>query len=238
MNFFRPFFFAVLGFSSSVSALDRQYVYLASFPRSGSHWVRFLVEEATHIATCSMYKDPEYLHFPAPFARGGYVTDHGYTGTCRYPTQREPVLLKTHYPCFPRALKQTELAVVCLIRHPIDAFYSFYVYEKKNGVSQQIPNALLRKFIRKWREFYEFWDKRPGIVLIRYEDLYRNPGLCLSEIIQTVGYHATPEDIQRAVDRYPPAGGLLRHIGCYEEEAIELIQTELADLLLKYGYAL
>ena len=76
-------------------------VYLASFPRSGNRWVRFLVEEAVHIATSSVYsvyKDGDYLHLQEILPWDGFCTNHGYNGACRYPSKDDPVLLKTHYP--------------------------------------------------------------------------------------------------------------------------------------------
>ncbi len=105
-------------------------VYLVSFPRSGNHWVRFLVEEATHIATSSVYRDSDFPHLQNIFPWGGYCTDHGYDGLCRYPTKEDPVLLKTHYPFFSKIVDPNRKYAICLIRHPIDVFWSFYVYKK------------------------------------------------------------------------------------------------------------
>src|SRR5437868_3632292 len=92
------FFFCVC--QSMLFGEEWNVVYLASFPRSGNHWVRFLVEEATHIATSSVYRDQDFPHLKNIFPWGGYSTDQGYDGHCRYPTNDDPVLLKTHYPCF------------------------------------------------------------------------------------------------------------------------------------------
>src|SRR4051812_11514770 len=73
-------------------------VYLATYPRSGNHWIRYLVEEASHIATSSVYRDPDPLHLKRIFPWGGYCCHHGYEGQCRYPTKKDCVLVKTHFP--------------------------------------------------------------------------------------------------------------------------------------------
>ncbi len=220
-------------------AYSWELVYLTSFPRSGNHWTRFLIEEATHIATSSVYRDRDYPHLPQLFPWGGYATDHGYTGTCRYPIEPEPVVLKTHYPCLPqRPIKPITRVAICLIRHPIDALYSYHVYKQRKDDHQRIPPEILTSLIQRWREFYEFWEKQDKVLLIRYEDLYQDPSLYLTQAIEAIGYPATPEDIQRAVNRYPPQGTLLKHLRYYEKEDVELIRRELGDLLLKYGYGL
>ena len=212
-------------------------VYLASFPRSGNHWVRFLIEEATGVATSSAYWDQDYPHRFLPFPWGGYCTDHGFNGTCRYPAQREPVIVKTHYPCLPKPLRHPAKRAICLIRNPIDTFYSFYVYKEKE-TSNLIPDKIVCEYIRRWREFYEFWERQPGVLMVRYEDLYQDPYRYLAEMIQTAGYPAGPQDIERAATRYPPEGGLLKYLAHFSKSEIDLIKHELRDLLLKYDYPL
>jgi hypothetical protein len=215
---------------------DWDIVYLASFPRSGNHWVRFLVEDATDIATSSIYKDLDYPHLPARFPWKGYCPDHGYKGNCRYPTEQDPVLLKIHYPYIKKIPQPIGRATICLIRNPVDAFYSLYVYWEVEMPRYKVPTEVVSYLINKWREFYEFWEKQPGVLLVRYEDLYEDPVRYLSEIIQTIGYQVQPEDIQRAVAKNPPKGGILKHIDHFSTEDLELIRYRLKDLMVKYGY--
>src|SRR6185437_16726911 len=98
MFYLRNWLFLCTVCGSLLSADEWNRVYLASFPRSGNHWVRFLVEEATHITTSSVYRDPNFPHLPTVFPWGGYVVDQGYKGNCRFPTTNDPILIKTHYP--------------------------------------------------------------------------------------------------------------------------------------------
>ena len=218
------------------------YVYLASFPRSGNHWVRFLIEEGTHIATSSAHKDPDYPDLEGLFPWGAYSTNCGYCGTCRYPVRGEAVVIKTHYPYFSRPIQPIYRAVICLIRHPIDAFYSFYIYRmqfrKKQIQSSKMPTKMVDLFIKKWRQFYDFWEKQPGVLFVRYEDLHREPVSCLKQILLKTGYCVTSEDLLRAVDQHPPQGKLLKHLKHYEQEDLRKIQSELGDKLLQYGYSI
>lgn len=91
--------------------------------------------------------------------------------------------------------------------------------------------------VSQWKSFYEFWEAQENVFLIRYEDLYANPTFYLSQIIDILGYEVHLADIQRAVDCYPPSGGILKHRGFYTEEDILFVQTELNAFLLKYNYS-
>ena len=228
------FYFCVV--QSMLFGEEWNLVYLASFPRSGNHWVRFLVEEATHIATSSVYRDRDFPHLNNIFPWGGYCTNHGYNGHCQYPTKDDPVLLKTHYPFLPRRkIDPDPKPAICLIRNPIDAFWSFYVY-KEGSEAIKIEKEKLVEFIQCWRDFYEFWEKQPEVLFIRYEDLQKNTAFYLSCILQKAGFSFDQTDIERAVAKYSAQGTPLKHIGCYDAEAIEMIKTELSDILARFNY--
>lgn len=209
-------------------------VYLASFPRSGNHWVRFLTEEATHIVTSSVYRDRDYPHLRQAFPWGGYCTDSGYEGHCRFPNKQDPILLKTHYPFLPKQIVPSPKRTICLIRHPIDSFWSFYTY--KGGNNGKIDEASLKQFINGWKKFYEYWEAQPEALFIRYEDLQADPHFYLNEILETAGYTFSQEDINRAITRYPPKGTPLKHSRYFDKQTFERILTELADILTRFNY--
>lgn len=228
------FFFCVV--QSMLFGEKWNVVYLASFPRSGNHWVRFLVEEATHIATSSIYRDRDFPHINKMFPWGGYCTDHGYNGECRYPTKDDPVFLKTHYPFLQKKNPDPNPNfTICLIRHPIDAFWSFYLYKGGNKAAI-IDKKSLWEFIQGWKSFYEFWDKQPDVLFIRYEDLQENTPFYLRTILETAGFSFSQIDIERAVTKYPPQGAPLIHIDCYDIETIETIYKQLSNILIKFNY--
>lgn len=213
-------------------------IYLATYPRSGNHWMRFLIEEASHIATSSVYRDDgDYPHLVIPFPWGGFSTDLGYKGNCRYPLKGEGVVIKTHHPVVKSPLQSTSYAKgIRIIRHPIDAFYSYYVYMNKPPLAPSIPAKELNYFISSWCNFQNYWDRQPNILTIRYEDIYENPAFYLGKILEWIGYHVTDADIQHAITNYPPQGGFLKYLSHFTSSDLQLIEHELGDVLERYGY--
>ena len=235
MRPFIKFIFLFCAAQSMILGEEWNIVHLASFPRSGNHWVRFLVEEATHITTSSVYCDGDFPHLQKIFPWGGFCTDHGYNGDCRYPEKDDPVFLKTHYPYLKNGIYQNPKNTVCLIRHPIDAFWSLNVY-MKNIKSRQIDQKLLKRFVQGWGEFYEFWLRQPDVLFVRYEDLHADTPFYLSLILEKAGFSFNQIDIERAVNKYLPKEKPLKHINHYNVKAVEMIRTELADILVKFNY--
>ncbi len=228
------FVFSLQGFAD-----DWQRVYLASFPRSGNHWMRFLIEEATHIATSSVYCDPDKPHLPKPFPWKGYCPDHGYAGNCRYPQEGEIVVVKTHFPHLEREAGD-ELAfvkVIHIVRHPVDSLYSLYLHSQ-NGrpLSLIMPRATLMGFIHTMRKFERYWMAKENVFTLRYEDLQEDPFSVLKSVLEFIGYQVEDEDVMRAISKYPPQGNMLKHLSCYPEKDLEYIETELMEFMQKYDY--
>ena len=213
-------------------------VYLATYPRSGNHWVRYLIEEATHIATSSSYTDPDPPHLTRVFPWGGYCCHRGYEGSCRYPRQGEAVVIKTHYPVF--ALSKFEnlpyRKAIRIVRHPIDAIYSFYLYSHSDIAHSLIKRRFLLTAMDSWIRFQQHWDRAENVITIRYEDLYQDPARYLKLILDEIGYQTTEEDIERAVTKYPPKGGLYKHTAHFTADDLARIQNKLGPLLEQFGY--
>ncbi len=215
-------------------------VYLATFPRSGNHWIRNLLEEATNVATSSVYTDPDPPHYLFPFPWGGYCVDHGYEGNRRYPNPNEIVVIKTHSPCgvIPYFAKQPYGKAIRIVRHPIDSFYSLYLFFCGPDPAPIIPRETLTEYIDLWRAFQNHWNQAHDVLTIRYEDLYNHPYPIFKEILESLGYEAEETIIQRALVKYPPRGGLLKHIHHYSSEDLQLIEHELGDLMRQFGYSI
>jgi hypothetical protein len=243
MKLFDKLTLLIFSAQSMIYGKEWNTVYLASFPRSGNHWVRFLVEEATHIATSSVYKDKDFPHLGEMFPWGAYSTDHGYNGNCRYPVGNEPVLIKTHFPVLQRKIQPDPKFAICLVRHPIDALWSYNIYAKKfnNSYNKEIELSKLEKnqvkqFVEKWKMFYDFWIEQPDVLFVRYEDLYMDTAYWLNLILQKAGYSFNQIDVERAIFKYLPQGKPLKHISHYDADSIEMIKTELSDLLSRFNY--
>jgi hypothetical protein len=235
-------FFCLIFLSTCHTAFAKEWkrAYLASYPQSGNHWVRYLIEEASHIATSSVYRDPEPpKHMNKVFPWGGYCCNHGYAGDCRYPDQDDIVLIKTHYP-YPH--KETKFDrrpyrfVIHVVRNPIDTFASRYVKIPHGAPKEHIPTSRVKELIQSWRTFQTYWNKKKHVMTIRYEDILENPARELKRMCKALHYDVTDEDIERAVAKHPPEGYMYKSIGKFKKEDLRLISEELKDLLDQYNY--
>lgn len=231
--------FFLMEFSSSC-AEDWKRVYLTSYPRSGNHWIRYLVEEASHIATASVYHDKEPLHMKKVFPWGGYCCDHGYEGNCRYPNKNDLVLIKTHFPSQPDKVTDFDRLpykmAIRIVRHPVDSFYSRYVRRPEGPLQETVPTDRVERFIKSWRQFQAYWNKRPNVLTIRYEDLLDNPFVELKKILEVLQYQISDEDIARAVMQHPPQGFMLKSQNKFTDADLKLIDEKLEDLMAQFGY--
>jgi hypothetical protein len=229
-------------FSQKIFSADWERVYLASYPNSGNHWVRYLVEDAAHIASSSVYQDPEPYHLPDAFPWGGFCSPYGYRGNCRYPEISEKVLLKTHYPRFSNKAKNFDLKpykkTIRIVRHPVDtiyACYKFWVRDQKNPPAR-IPRRQLRNHVKWWKGFHKYWNKQPNVITIRYEDIFNDAEIELRKMLEILEYKVSDDDIIRALVANPPTGSILKHYRYFYPEDIEYIKKELKDLIDQFGY--
>lgn len=221
--------------------------FLASYPRSGNHWVRYLVEEATNKVTGSVCPDEAENgnppHSKEAYSWGGHALPRGYEDTRELPSLEDTVLLKTHYPIMKARAYDTEEneIVIRLVRNPLDAIYSHsqykYRYQKeKLPLSQKKWKAFIRKHAIEWRDFLAYWDTRENVFTYRYEDLMENPQDMLRDILNHLGYSVSESDIARAVKKYPPSGGVNKHAKHYKEDDLDFIRKHLAKELERYQY--
>lgn len=206
--------------------------------------MRYLIEEATNIATSSVYTD--YLnvkssvppHLKSPFPWGGYCPDHGYEGNRRYPQKGEIVVIKTHYPAYGVTKFDLKpcIKTIRIVRNPIDSFYSYHCHGRTCPEDEKIPKKKLKGFIDEWKRFQNYWNAQNNVITIYYEDLLAHPHENLELALTHIGYQFTPEDIERAVKKYPPQGAEYKHINIYSREQVETIKRELKDLLTYFDY--
>ncbi len=229
------------GLAAEANLQWKNRVYLATYPRSGNHWVRYLIEEATHIATSSVYCDADVgrPHLGKPLPWGGYSPKYGYEKQCRYPMPEDVAVVKTHYPAVPARKfdRLPYIKTIRIVRHPVDSLYSFYVFEGKHKTCPRIPIDLLKKRLKSWRKFHEHWNRQANVVTVRYEDLLDKPLATLQFILKELGYNNSAEDVERAVTKYPPRGTPLKHLENFCSEDVDLIRVELSDLMQQFQYS-
>lgn len=197
--------------------------------------MRKLIEEATGIATCTVYHARDfYVSGPC-----GYFLENGIEGNRRYPSRDEIVVIKTHYPVFKKNKfdLQPYIKVVRIVRDPVDSLYSLYQMGFMEE-QQSVDDKFLREFIQHYKQHMEFWDKQKNVYTVRYEDLLDDLKGNFTKIMREIGYRVTHEDIERAVKRYPAQGSELKHIHRFTLKQLEMIQTELSEILHKYDYAI
>lgn len=226
-----------LMFCHPVFSENWQKVYLATYPRSGNHWARYLIEEASGIATSSIYCDFDPPHLPEIFPWGAYSPFQGYEGNRRYPHAGETVVIKTHqrsgleHPDYSSAIR--------IVRNPVDSFYSLYVYACKNANIEpdyMIPREFLLRFITEWKIFHTFWNLKRNVLTIKYEDMLEDPKHYLELMLKKCGYDYSEETLLSAVIKYPAEGKPFKHIAHFSSQDLLLIKSQLRNLIRLFGY--
>lgn len=217
-------------------------IYLATYPRSGNHWVRYLIEESTHIATSSVYKDlSDPIHLDNIFPWGAYSTENGYRGNCRQPSKNDPVIVKTHFPLMPSQTgdRYYSFMTIRIIRNPVDSCWSFFINHFPNhDYPNKVPHEFVVHFIKTWKMFHEYWNHEIDCISFKYESFLESPEELLKIILSFVGYKVSDEDIERAVSIYPPKNKELQHIEHFEREDLELMKSELKLYLKDFNYSI
>jgi hypothetical protein len=175
-------------------------ILLASFPKSGNTWVRFIWANMVSLTEL-----------------GGREIDFGYLNTelvAEYDSHSYgevefdclPRLVKTHRLYDPRAYGENRSIYV--VRHPGDVAISYFEYQKaKNGRGGS--GSDLKAFIRDpeygvpaWCEHVRSWRSRADIV-IKYEELKTDAVMVLERVLRRFGLVNRVDDavVKHAVER-------------------------------------
>jgi hypothetical protein len=171
--------------------------FIASYPRSGNTWTRFLIANLIH---------PES---PVTFANiESVIPDATALSSRAMKRVRRPRLIKSHEYFDPRYNK-----VIYLVRDPRDVVISFYNFRRKNrwfDDSYPIERYVAERFLKgdmdvTWGEHVGSWlstrGRHPGFLLVRYEDLGQGPADQLRRIAQFLELESTPARLALAVER-------------------------------------
>ena len=121
-----------------------------------------------------------------------------------------------------------------IVRHPVDSV--FFLLLQHGSMPSPIPRQELKELVEKFREFQEYWDTQKNVVTIRYEDLLDAPYETLEKVLKVLGYKVEKKDIERAVRKNPPRGGVLKHASRFQQQDLQFIKRELKDIMDEYGY--
>ena len=207
-------------------------VYLATYPRSGNHWMRYLIEEATHVATGSVYAECG----KRPFSWGAYAFKGGYEGHCTFPQSGDTFVVKTHYPVDDDKRRFDALPykmTLRIVRQPVPSIYSYYLFVTKEP-KDIVPHEWVVKAVESWKHFQLYWNTKPNVVTLLYENLFDHPEEELKTALLAVGLKVTDADIRRAVAKHPPKTGVADHASHFTAEDLAYIERELQDLVQQF----
>lgn len=179
--------------------LKPQDAFQASFPRSGSTWLRFMLYEIMSGEDAGFRKIEDRL--PEIEAHRGH----------------QPILpnggrfIKTH-----ENYRDDYKRAVLLVRDVRDVFLSvwasYQALELVNFVSKGDMDSFLLSFLQgkvihtgSWQQHTLSWLQSPlasngNLLIVRYEDLRRTPEPMLAELIEYVGIKADAAVIRRAIE--------------------------------------
>jgi len=204
-----------------------QVTWIASYPKSGNTWVRFLLGAYSH-GPLNRWFDadrivPEfmYLYHQARRPQDLEAVWERLVREHRQPQWKQlfsdRMILKTHLAYSPAHpfLEQTASAIL-LVRHPADVLRSGINHHRLMGTpnADMDPVLYARGFLERggdptwesngygtWRTHYRSWLEAPNlsVLLVRYEDLKRSPHTELRRILEFLGLSPDAARIDEAV---------------------------------------
>ena len=179
--------------------LKSQDAFLASFPRSGSTWLRFMLYEVLSGEDAGFRKIEDRLPEIHKHRGGQPILPDGGR------------LIKTH-----ENYRLDYKRAVLLVRDVRDVFLSVYnsylALDMASFVSKGDIDSFLHSFLEgrvihtgSWQQHTRSWLESPlakngNLLVVRYEDLRKNPEPKLQELLQFVGINADVRVIRRAIE--------------------------------------
>jgi hypothetical protein len=227
------------------SATQRAVAALASYPRSGNSLMRTMYEHTS-------------LRVTGSDMQGG-LAKHDLVGEMSVGCDKVQ-FVKTHFPERRGTPQFRCCRAVLLVRNPFDAIESFFnlmmTGTHTQNISQQIREKTTKyweefavKEIRVWTNFHKYWlEQEIPILLVRYEDLIREPAKVMSRVVQFVleindmgsffGERIDrcikeQQEIERLGSYKPRSGGIGKSLAKYSPELIVKMKAEGFEEVLK-----
>jgi hypothetical protein len=167
-------------------------VFIASYPRSGSTWLRFVLQEVLTGLPSSFQKVNEQIPRVGFHERAYRLADGGR-------------VIQTH-----EAFRPEYKRAVYLVRDPRDVLLSEFAYQKALGQMTDRLDSYVNLFVRgelsrygSWRDHAASWldasRANERIRIVRFEDLRKDTEAAVRAILEFLGVHAQPEAIRAAV---------------------------------------
>jgi hypothetical protein len=198
--------------------------FIASYPRSGNTWTRFLIANLIHPQQPVTFANIETI-----------IPDATALSSRELKRVPRPRLIKTHEYFEPRYRK-----VIYLVRDPRDVVLSLYNFRRKyRSVDDSYPleQYVAERFIPgdldvSWGEHVGSWlgtrMNHPGFLLVRYEDLLQDPTRELNRLAGFLAVAANAEALAQAIER--SSANRLRRLEKVEHEAWVTTKGKRADV--------
>ena len=171
-------------------------VFVASYPRSGNTWLRFMLYEIL-VGQSSSFKNVHSL-----------VPDIGKQGSALPVLGEQGRLIKTHEPFLP--IYRNHKAIY-LVRDARDVALSEFAYQKALGLAEDNFETYLPRFLRgqvnpfgSWTSHVDSWmeakDKGySDILLVRFDAMRNQPEDSLAGMMEFLNVPVEREVIRRAI---------------------------------------
>ena len=175
--------------------LDKNDAFIASYPRSGNTWLRFVLFDVLVSGQSSGFDEVNHiipdvgLHKPAiPLLPG------------------EGRLIKTHEP-FQKEYRKA----IYLVRDARDVVLSEFAYQKALGWIEDDFDMFIHQFVRgevnpfsAWHEHVPNWIDSPlarssNFLLIKFEEMRRNTEGTVAQVLNFLGVDVEPQVIVNAI---------------------------------------
>jgi Sulfotransferase domain len=177
--------------------------FIVSYPRSGNTWTRFLIANLAFPAENVTFTNIERL-----------VPDTSSQSNRALKRTPRPRIIKSHTYFDPRYPK-----VLYIVRDPRDLVLSYYNFQRKyRQIEDQFPLAsyvddfvngrLISADWGSWGENVASWvytcENKSSFLLVRYEDMHKNPEREVQRIATFLRLEPTPERLAQAIERSSP----------------------------------
>lgn len=215
-------------------------ILLASYPKSGNTWTRFLIANLVHpdgeVSLGNLHR---------------LVLDPDVSVKRDFDRAPQPRIVKTDGSFDPRYRR-----VIYVVRDPRDVLLSQYHYLRKLArIEDEFPiedfverfvTGELNRHLGSWGENAGSWlatrSRYPGFLLLRYEDLVSGTARELTRVADFAGMQTTPERISKAVERSSSEKMPESQSGSWRsdlpEPQVARIETAWGDIMACLGYEL